>query len=329
MNSNPQARKKAKFRRTSSRGGSAISPDTSPTQAPVGSVLHSAGGPTTRRSTYKGTARTDPSIAIKSGSGVNGGPQYDTGRSSRFFPSSGRPAVKPLHSELDGPRIAIPGETRVISLRSQFQDCHGKRRTSDVRNLSSDELESGTTIGNHAVVNLASPGRRSRSTSPAKNSTSSMNGVLPEGSLVGLAPSSIPSTKWTGQYRSRQATNHLNPTVKLRQEEGELWGIDLVSISRDQTVIQGPDLGLEFNCKDQVFQVKRQGKKQNPSLQIDPKTIRKVITAKECTKLRFEIFASKTIDIEVSKERDVLELLEKIKITEQHTVESKPRYAEQ
>ena len=329
MNSNPQARKKTKFRRTGSRGGSAISPDTSPPQAPVEVVLHSAGRPSPRRSTYKGTARTDPSIAVKSGPAVNGGSQYETGGKSRFFPSPDLPAVKPLHSELDEPRIALPRETRAIPLRYQFQDCRGKRRNSDVRNLSSDELESGTTVGNHAVVNLASPGRTSRSTSLAKNSATSMNAVLPEGSLGGLAPSTIPSTKWTGQHRTRQTTNRLNPSVKLRQEEEELWGIDLVSISRDQTVIQGPDLGLEFNSKDRVYQVKRQGKKPNPGFQIDPKYIWKVVMAEGCTKIRFEILANKTIDIETSEERNVFELLTKIQTIHQPIIERKPRYADQ
>lgn len=329
MNSNPQARKKTKSRRTGSRGGSAISPDTSPPQAPVEVVLHSAVRPSPRRSNYKGTARTDPSIAVKSGPAVNGGSQYETGGKSRFFPSPDLPAVKPLHSELDEPRIALPRETRAIPLRYQFQDCRGKRRNSDVRNLSSDELESGTTVGNHAVVNLSSPGRTSRSTSLARNSASSMNAVLPEGSLGGLAPSTIPSTKWTGQHRSRQATNRSNPSVKIRQEEEELWGIDLVSISRDQTVIQGPDLGLEFNSKDRVYQVKRQGKKQNPSFQIDPKNIRKVVIAKGCTKLRLEISVNKPIDIETSEERNVSELLTKIKTVHLPTIECKPRYADQ
>jgi hypothetical protein len=290
------------------------SPDATVTQAPVRNVLQNANRPSIGRSTYKGTARIDSSIPLETGSAANGTSQYDTGGKSRYFPSSNRLTDNTSRGKLD-PEHGTQGR-------------HDKRRTSDEKYLSSDELESGTTVGDHATVNLALSNKISRPNSPAKAMTSTVNVMLSRDGLGGLAPSTIPRTKWTGRHRGQRGITSSSLSDDLMMQEKESWGIDLDTISTNQIMIKGPGLGLDFNSENQVYYVKFQGKKQDSSLQIDPKKLRRAILAKGHRKLRFELVSSQKIDIEMSNDEGVSTLLEQIESTLPLAVEWKTRYAQ-
>ena len=268
------------------------SPDTSPTQVSFGNPLHNAALLPSSRRAYKGTARTVSSIALRPGSLARGTSQADSDGKSKYFQSD-RGTGKP-------------------SRMNQHRECNGRRLVSDVRNLSSDELESETTIGNHAVVNLASSDKRLRSTSPAKNLGSNSSALSTRDKFGGLAPSTIPSTKfWTGAKTGQQSMNSPPLSVEFRQKESESWGVELGSIvGKNLVMIKGLDLGLEFNSKDQVYCVQLQGQKQGPSYQIDPKSVLKATGAKGGKKLRFEFPLGEKIDIQLLRESDASAILE-------------------
>lgn len=309
MDSTVISRNKAKPRKTSNTGSSIqFSPDASPIQTLLGTKPQFSKGAPPIPSGYRGTAQEDPSIIDKTGSVANEASQHDFGEKSRYFPNSHINVGKQL-------------------LRNQFQDCNGKRRTSDIKNLSSDELEGETTVGNFAVVNLASPNNGSRPTSPAKNLTSNLNSVLSGEDVSGLSPSTIPITKWTGSKGRRQGLKLPSRGVDSRHKEKESWGIDLVSISTKEVVLTGPDLGLDFVEKDQIYYVKQRGKKQDVRLHFEPNSIRKATLAKGCAKLRIEFCGNKKIDIEMPQESQVSALVNHIQQTSILSVEWKPRYA--
>lgn len=286
------------------------SPDATRTQAPVEIKLHNTGLPPISRSTYKGTARADPSAAFRSASAAKGTSQHEFGGKSKYFlPDRG---------------------TEGQPLRNQFRDCNGRRRTSDEGNLSSDELESGTTVGNHAIINLSPPDKRSCSISPAKKPVSTLNAPSSEDGFGGLAPSTIPSTKfWTGTNRRRQPISSPPISVDFRLEEINSWGIGLnFIVGTDKILIKGPDLGLDFNSKHRVYHVQLQGKKQSSSHQIDPKSVTKAIVAKGGTKLRFDFPANKIIYVETFTEFDAYAFLRHMESIQQLLkIEWKSRYA--
>lgn len=266
------------------------SSDVSPMQVPIEIQLHDDARPRVSRRIYKRTARTAPSTAVGPGSAVSESPQTDSGEKSKYFPSDG----------------GTEGQSRT----KQHRGWNGSHYTMHKGNLSSDELESGTTVGNHAVVNLASSGKKSRSTSPAKTLASTLNAPLPKDNLGGLAPSTIPNTIFQTK-RKQQIMNPAPIIVDHKQKESESWGMELSSIvGKDSTLIKGPDLGLDFNINHQIYQVQLQGKKQGTDHQINPKFVLKVLVAKDGTKLRFEFSSNEKIDIELLKKSDMSLLLQ-------------------
>jgi hypothetical protein len=330
MDSALGARNRAKPRKTSNTGSSFhFPPDASPTQSLVGITPKFTKGAPSTHLRYRGTANLDPNIVDKTGSVANEAPQHDFGEKSRFFPNTHGVTWSTSCTPSYSTKSALDGRVHLGQhlLRNQFQDCNGKRRTSDMKNLSSDELEGETTVGNYAVVNLASPNNGSRSTSPAKNIVSNLNTTRPGEDVSGLSPSTIPSTKWTGSNGRRQVLKSPSLGVGSRQKEKESWGIDLVAISTREIVLRGPDLGLDFFDKDQTYCVIQRGKKQDARLQIELNSIRKAIMAKGCTKLRIEFRGNKKIDIEMSQESQVSALVNHIQQTSLVDVDWKPRYA--
>lgn len=307
-NSKTKAKIKAKDQKTeNSESVTLHSPDASPTLVPVEIQLHNATPPPISRPAYKGTARTNPSTTLNSGSAARETAQAGSGGKSKYFP--------------------VDRRTETESRMNQYRDYNGRRRRSDMRNLSSDELESGTTVGNHAVVNLASSDKRTRSTIPTEDLVPTLNAF--RDNFGGLAPSTIPSTKFGIRPNKRQQPKNPPPTsVDLRQEESKSWGIELGSIAgTDATLIKGPDLGLDFNSMHQVYQVQLQGKKQGVHHQINPKSILKVLVAEGGTKLRFEFPSGGKIDIKMLTESDVYALLKHMRDHRRVKIEWKSRYA--
>lgn len=301
---------RVKFQQTGSEESVILhSPDAGPTQESSEIQLHNDALPPISPPAYKGTARTDSCIALKSRSAARGALQADSDGKSKYFPSDRR-------SERQ-------------SQIKQNRGHNGRAQTSDVRNLSSDELESGTTVGNHAVVNLASSGKRLRSISPAKTLASTVNAPLPKDNFDGLTPSTIPKTNFRVTAKRRQ--QFMNPphtSVDDKQKESESWGMGLSSIvGKNSILIKGPDLGLDFNSNYKIYQVQLQGKKQSSDHQIDPKTLLKVVVAEDGTKLRFEYSSSKKIDVEMLKKSDVSLLLQHMRERYVFKIELKSRYA--
>lgn len=273
-------------------------PDASSVHCPIEIQVHNATRSPSSRPAYKGTARPDPPVALRSGSTARGILQSDSGGKSKYFPQDRGAGRQPR--------------------RGQYRDCNGKHRISDGINLSSDELEGGTTVGNHTVVNLASSDKRLRSTSPVKTPLSTSRTLLSADRFDGLAPSTIQSTNFQTGAMKRQHLNHSPPlNVDSGQEETKSWGIGLVSIvGMDGTLIKGPDLGLDFISKQQVYQVQLQGKKQGPGHQIDPKYLKRAIGAEgtedaedASTKLRLETVSGEKYDVEMTNHLDVHDLL--------------------
>ena len=285
------------------------SPEASPTRVHSETQIHNSALPSVSRLVYKETARADSSIPFNSASAIKETSQADSDGKSKYFPSERR-------SERQ-------------SRAKQHPDRNGRLRKWDMRNLSSDELESGTTVGNHAVVNLASSDERLRSTSPAKNLTSAFDALPPRDNLGGLARSNIPSTKFRTGANGRQHFKDSPPLNKdYKQEESKLWGVELnYIVGINSKSIKGPDLGLDFNSNRQIYQGQLQGKKLGPDHQINPKTLWKVIVAEDGTKLRFEFLSSKKIDVEIHKKSDVFLLLQHMRKFGLCKIESKPRYA--
>lgn len=283
----------------------------SPPQALAEMALPDSGQPGIISSTYKGTARPERSNASTSESALNGALQYDNGTKSKYFPTSrGSPS-----DLLDGER-RLPSDDRARErfTINQLKEQSGMQRVPDLRNISSDELERETTVGNHALINLASPDRSSRSISPTKSQASTLNTTVLEGVLGELPPSTIPYTHWTKQ-------------IKNRQIEKEPWEIDLAYISANGISLEGPALHLEYNEKHNVYHVVFQGKQQNHDVQIDPGSIHKALWAQSSTKLRLEVLANKMIYIQMFTHHDVCRLLEAMQRKSRFKVEPKPRYA--
>lgn len=277
------------------------SPDVSPVQVPIEIQLHNSAWPRVSRRTYKGTARMDPSITPRPGSAFRETSHTASGEKSKYF------------------RSDSGAETQ--SRTKKHRGLNGGHDTMRAGNLSSDELDSGTTVGNRAVVNLVSSRKRSRSTSPAQSLASTLNALLPKDNCGGLAPSTIPNTIF--QTKKKQQIMSPAPiSVDHKKEESESWGMELSSIvGKDSIFIKGPDLGLDFNSNYQIYQVQLQGKKQGPNHLIDPKCVQRVIFAKDGTKMRFEFSSNKKIDVEMLKKSDVSLLLRHMTTHRLHQIE--------
>lgn len=281
------------------------SPDVSPMQVPT--EIHNDGAlPPISRPAYKETARIDPSVTFRLDSSARGISQIDSGKKSKYFLSD-RGTERP-------------------SRKNQYRDDNGRRRTSDMRNLSSDELESGTTVGTHTVVNLASSDKRLRSANPAKNLALTLNSHLPRDNFGGLAPSTIPSTKFRkGANRRQQFINSPSLSAEVRQEKSESWGVELGCIvGTNSELIKGPDLGLDFNKKNEVYHVQLQGKKQGSNHQIDPKTIQKATISHDAKKMRFDFQPGKNISVQMLTEHDGFALLRHMQVIRPLIIEWKP-----
>lgn len=282
------------------------SPKASPTRVHSEIQIHNSAPPPISRPAYNGIARADSSIASRSASAIKETSQGDSDGKSKYFPSERR-------SER---------QSRI----KQHRGHNGRLRTSDMRNLSSDELESGTTVGSHAVVNLASSDERLRSTSPVKNLTSASDALSPRDIFGGLPLSNIPSTTFQRGANGRQQFKNSPPLNTV--QESSLWGIELNRIvATNSKSINGPDLGIDFNSNHQVYQVHLQGKKLGLDYQINPKSLRKVIVAEDGTKLRLEFPSGKKIDVEIHKKSDVTLFLHHMQRFALPKIEFKPRYA--
>lgn len=224
------------------------------------------------------------------------------------------------------------------SLNGFSVDSRGERRNKisspDRLSISSDELASATTVGD--MARRRSPPKYSRPNSPSKSSPS-QNPISSSSNAAGLEPSNIPPGEFTSSRSRRLAKKNSTQQTTYPGENEASWAIDLacVSVAGDAgEAVWGPSLGLVFDKTSKAYIIRKNGKSltaNNPSLQIQPKRLRKVKWSTDSPKIRFT--SSKignydnTLDIEMQSNKGVVELLEELgKAGATHDVETVDKY---
>lgn len=275
MNSNRNQKSKRKRRRLSTQFQSSCSPDSSIEQISIDDELGDSNynGPPPH-SSYRGTARQPPRKEAR-----------DTGERSRHWgdrntvqTSDEASSRKAAHSAL----ITQATEKRTPHLRGQFRDSSGKYRGSDINNLSPDELQSSTTIGNHAAASRSPVQRPCRPDSPSqKYSDHQARIITGANASVDLPPSNIRHSNFTSGGAPLGTTAHSG-------EKTLQWNVELDAIVVDGQLLRAEGLGLVLSQTQDTFSVYQIDKNltlENPSLQIQPKKLLKINWSSNSRKL--------------------------------------------
>lgn len=266
---------------------------------------------------YKGTARLQSPGTNHGRSKSKFREQPGNGGQSQHLHNNFHPQSLPNDQDLQDLSNS-KGQGRLngpSKLHDKFFDSDGKRRgevwSTDRYSSSSDELAREVTVGDNARK-LSSP-KYSRPNSPIKSSLSN---------ATGLERSRIPATKFTSSRDVRPTKGAPTQQTTYPGENEASWSIELSCVNIAGPAgesVRGPNLALVFVDIREAYEIRKNGRNltaTNPSLQIQPKKILKVMWATDSTKIRFQ--SSKTgnsdsvLDIEMGSDKDVADLLKKI-----------------
>lgn len=284
MNSNPNQKSKRKRRRTSTQFQSSCSPDNTVLPLSSGSSIEQISiddelgdsnynGPPPH-SSYRGTARQPPRKEAR-----------DTDKRSRHWGDRNTVQNSDEASSRKAPHSALitqATEKRTPLLRGQFRDSSGNYRGSDINNLSPDELQSSTTIGNHAAASRSPVQRPCRLDSLSQKYSNHQAGIIiGADASFDLPLSNIRHSNFTSGGTPLGTTAHSG-------EKPLQWNVELGAIVVDGQLLQAEGLGLVLSENQDTFSVLKNGKKlavENQSLQIQPKKLLMINWSSNSTKL--------------------------------------------
>ena len=331
MNSNPNvSRKKRTGARRSTETGIPSSPLTTPTsqfnpiEISADDEVEKSDPSSTQKtspSLYRGTASNKSPAEQKRSVGQKtmARKQVIEGR-SRFFGNFPRGNQKPAIRQPQERGAQDKNE----NLRHQFVSTNGHRRSMDIEFSSdADELNIGTTVGAHPNARITFSNKSSQPRSPSKGSSSSTleNSRLPEDSTE-PGCSNIPVTEFrptlpTGQdsAQSKREDALEADSIEPVREAKAPWSCGIAAVRLRGEIIRDNSMGLQFNKKSETYTVRKAGV--DIPLSIRPDKLQKIIWGHSSRKVRFE--SSKVsgrsdhiVDLELNKEKDVAELVNKL-----------------
>ena len=218
------------------------------------------------------------------------------------------------------------------SLAQKFVAADGTRRGSDV-NASSDvdELQSApTTVGQSADPDAVFSIKSMRSSSPSKPSSSTVKATSPADNAI-LAPSIIKSDFPSSNARSRKLGRPTRPAPR-EQEADPPWSVALAAISLPGNLYKDDDLGLVYDQKSGEYYIQRRGsaiRSTHNSLIIQPWKLIKIFWESQ-GKVRLESsrngMEDNVLDLQLTSERDLTDLLQRLQTSKRLMVFGKNRY---
>lgn len=223
---------------------------------------------------------------------------------SRYF--NNRPPALPVASKLNR-------QMQHDLIRSS-ESIHGNLKNGHAAS-SPDVLASATTVG--AI---------SRQPSPSKSSSSKQNGSISKAEEARLPSSMFPPSTFGGATRRSKSSGATRPT-QPSPEVDAAWAVRLSAVRVDNRLHSSTSLGLQYQPAIGAFDVIEGAKNwgaDDSSFRVRPEKLRKVLWSISGTFVRFESArsggADPVLDIELSKERDVSTLLQKIQVNHQFKV---------
>ena len=287
------------------------------------------------RPAYRGTARQQPPTVT--GTKANTSKTLKDRPGATQSPHFVRPRLPPPQSTDNvKQKLIAQSTTREMSpgLAQKFVAVDGKRRGSDVNASSdADELQSvPTTVGQNADPNAVFSTKDMGSNSPSKQSSSTIKATSSTDDLVVWAPSTIKSDFVVSDAKSGNPRRPLRP-VPLDQETKSPWSVGLAAISLPGNLVKNEDLGLVYDEKQKAYCIQMRGSRYrstHSSLRIQPQKLIKVFWENAGSKVRFESSRNGTednvLDLEVSSERDLQALLQRLQISDSFPIRGKNRY---
>ena len=249
----------------------------------------------------------------------------DVPRRSPFWSAAQKPlgGKLVLSSESPPPPDKTPHQA---PMNKQFIAINGKRRGDNGQGSSPDELLSGNTIGKYVNQTPISPSKRQR-TGDSPKPTPFVKVMATRGNDTGLDPSNIKPTNFGTSRPARKR--------RLAQEARPPYSLDIVAINLPGNDVghRNDNLGLVHDESKDHYVIRQEGKpleSDNIALTVKPAKLQKVFFEEEGRRIRFSSMKTEgednILDIEIAKEKDKQQFLERLQTKSGCQVHACTRY---